>query len=107
MYFMHVHVLAYICTSLGRSQSKGSPLPPINTAPASASLTTPSPGVTTPPSPEFQNPAEVGGVKKRTIPSADMSFAQFKKQALENAERVSNKLRNNNKRNTWINFYFR
>ena len=87
-----------MCTSLGRSQSKGSPLPPINTAPAGASLTTPSPGVTTPPSPEFQNTAEVGGVKKRMIPSADMSFAQFKKQALENAERVSNEFRNNFKK---------
>ena len=49
---------------------------------------------TAPPSPGFQEPIETGGVKKRTIPSADSSFAQFKKQALENAERVNN---NNNK----------
>lgn len=46
--------------------------------------------VTTPHSPEFtnENPLEESIKKVTSIPSADTSFAQFKKQALEMAERV-------------------
>lgn len=71
---------------LGRTQSKSQSVPPVNTAPSN--VVTPS-GVTTPHSPGFleENHLEQG-IKKTVIPSADTSFAQFKKQALENAERV-------------------
>ncbi|XP_011406316.1 PREDICTED: bromodomain-containing protein 3-like [Amphimedon queenslandica] len=78
---------AYQTTSaasiIGRSQSKSS----LTTVPAGGAVAPPPTKDAAPPSPGFQEPIEMGGVKKRAIPSADSSFAQFKKQALENAER--------------------